>query len=138
MIPPVLLVEDDPVAAAVVTQRLEELRLANPLKVVFDIPDAIAWLGAAAAAPETKPALILLDMHLPGGTGIDLLQWLRAEARLADTPVLMLTASSALAEINQAHELGIVSYLVKPVGLAALGEIIKELRLPWALVHGEG
>ena len=128
-----LLVEDDPVSAAVVSLALDDLRLVNPLHAALDIPDAIEWLRAASDK-GTPPALILLDMHLPGGTGLDLLRWLRQRGRHRDVPVIMLTSSSELWEVNQAHDLGISSYLVKPVGLSALGDIVRSLPLPWGLL----
>jgi len=135
-LPVVLLVEDDPVAAAVVSHKLDELGLVNPLITAVDLPDALDWLKAAAG--RVPLAVVLLDVYLPGGSGLDLLRWLRSSPAHRETPVIMLTASSELWEVNEAHHLGISSYLVKPVGLAALGDMIRGLSLPWAFVADAG
>lgn len=130
-VPPVLVVDDDAVARAIVCQRLEDVGLANPLHCVADVPAAREWLEASAAEP---PALVLLDVHMPSGTGLDLLRWMRTRPHLACTPVIVLSASAEMEEIASGHDLGVHSYLVKPVGLAALGDVVRSLDEPWALM----
>ena len=129
VLPPILVVDDDPVAWARVAAFVGSLRLANPL----------SWLQTGEAALEHllargPPALILLDIHMEGMSGIDVLRWLRATEGFADVPVVMLTASADLDEVEISHALGAVSYLVKPVGFGALRDLIRELDTPWALL----
>ena len=134
-VPPVFVLDDDPVARAVVCHRLKEVGLANPVWSAADIGEATTWLEASAADP---PALVLLDVHLPSGTGLELLRWMRGRPHLAETPVIVLSASAEMEEITSGHELGVRSYLVKPVGLSALGEVVRSLDEPWALIGRGG
>jgi len=89
-------------------------------------------IAALESAP--RPALVLLDLEMPGKTGLEVLAWLRADVRLATVPVVRLSASSGIDEVDGAYALGISSYLVKPVGFAAMQDIIRQLNLPWALL----
>jgi DNA-binding response OmpR family regulator len=80
------------------------------------------WLG------KNVPALVVLDIMMPDGNGLDLCRWIRAESRLAKVPVLM---ASALKDDETAHdalELGAVDFLRKPFTLEILREKIEKLR----------
>jgi CheY-like chemotaxis protein len=79
----------------------------------------------AALATET-PTLFVLDHRMPGTDGIELARHLRATARFADTPVVMLTADSA-ADVESAFTAGIDSHLTKPVVAPALLELVAAL-----------
>ena len=126
---PVLVVDDDPVAWNRVAAFIRSLRLANPLVWLPSGEAAVARLDASA-----PPALILLDIHMEAMSGIDLLRWLRRDEGFAAVPVVMLTASADLEEVELAHKLGATSYLVKPVGFAALRDQFRELDRPWGLL----
>ena len=136
--PPVMVVEDDAVSAAVIRRHLRTLGLANPVQVLTNGTDALGWLSATLAGPACdRPALVLLDRHLPGPSGLDVLRWMHEQPALRGIPVLMLTAASDVDAISEAYALGARSYLVKPVGFDALGEVIKGLDLPWAILPAE-
>lgn len=135
---PVLVVEDDPVAAVLVQRHLGALGLANPVVVASDGEEAVGWLSGVVARPDADvPALILLDRHLPGRSGLDVLRWIHAEPALRSVPVLVLTASSDVDGISEAYALGARSYLVKPVGFEALSDVVRGLSVRWAILPSE-
>ena len=135
--PPVLVVEDDAVSAAVISRHLQTLGLANPVQVLTNGSEALGWLSATLAGPACeRPALVLLDRHLPGASGLELLRWMHSQPALQGIPVLMLTGASDVNAISEAYSLGACSYLVKPVGFEALGEVIRGLDLTWAILPG--
>lgn len=91
-----------------------------PLDVANSGEEAIARLQKYDQA--NPPVCILLDIKLPGTTGLEVLAWVRKQPSLRLVPVVMLTSSLLPADINQAYQLGANSYLVKP---ATLDELIK-------------
>ena len=80
--------------------------------------------SALALATEREPALILLDVMMPGPSGLDLLRRLRslADSQVAHTPVIMITAKSQVSDINEALGAGATSYIIKPFRAEALLE----------------
>ena len=64
------------------------------------------------------PSLLLLDINMPGASGLDVLQWLKGESRLPQLPVVMLTSSAASCDVHEATRLGVKGYLVKPLNPA--------------------
>jgi len=135
---PILVIEDDRVSAAVIKQHLVTLGLANPVRIAGDGDAAVSWLSQSPAEPNTNvPALILLDRELPGRSGLDVLRWLQSEPTLRRVPVVILTGSSDVDGISEAYALGVRSYLVKPIGFGALGEVVRGLDLRWAILPPE-
>lgn len=132
-LPPVFLVDDDGVAQALVAHHLDELGLENPRRVFRDGTEVVA--ACEAMGPDDpRPALVLLDGQMPRMGGLELLAWLRGRPDLAEVPVVLLTSESAADSVTTAYRLGISGYLVKPVGFDALGQVLRGLHLPWALV----
>lgn len=127
-LPPILVAEDDPSARTLIVRFLERLYLVNPIVHAGDGDEAVTILEKA----DPPPAVALLDVRMPGRSGLEVLRWIRGDERLRDLPVILLTASAEADEVHEAHELGATSYLVKPVGYDALGEVLRSLRLPWA------
>jgi CheY-like chemotaxis protein len=138
---PILLVEDDPSHALLAQRVLEEAGVANPILSLRRGDDAYDYLaGEGNYADRDRhplPALILLDLHLPGRGGLDLLSWIRKQSELADLPVVMFSGSGGADEINQAFELGASSYLVKPVAFDAMLHTINGLGLRWAILRAQ-
>lgn len=129
---PIIVVDDDELARELVSRLLVKLHLVNPLVHAEDGGHALELLESGV-----KPALILLDLHMPERSGLELLAWLRADRNLQTIPVIVLTNSAELEEVDRAYELGIQSYLVKPVGFTALRDVLRELEAPWMLVAPE-
>lgn len=130
---PVVLVDDDRSARVLTQHYFDKLLLRNPVCTAADGDEAVELLERLHPAP----ALILLDLHMPKRPGLDVLAWIRSQPRLAEVPVVVLTGSSEMDEIDAAYEFGIASYLVKPVGFAALTDVVRGLRVPWMLASGE-
>lgn len=130
---PVLVVEDDPVSALAVEGLLLAVGLANPRVHLADGDEAIQQLRSQLDRAE-PPALVLLDTHVPGRSGLEVLVWMRRQEALARTPVVMLTAEAGVAAIGLAYSLGVAGYLVKPLGYDALSDVLRGLPRPWALL----
>lgn len=131
---PIVVVDDDDLARTLIRHYLVKMALANPVLEAEDGERAVRLLSEL----PYPPALVLLDMHMPHRNGLEVLSWLRAAPATSQTPVVMLTGSAGLEDVDGAYALGVSSYLVKPVGFTALQDIIRQLGLPWALVPAGG
>lgn len=135
---PILLVEDDPNDVLLLQRALRKAQLANPVQVVRDGDEAVAYLAGEGEygdrAQHPWPVLVLLDMKLPRKSGLEVLAWIRGQEGLKRLPVVMLTSSRESVDINRAYDLGVNSYLVKPVAFEDLVEMMKALRLYWVIL----
>lgn len=130
-----LLVEDDEAHVELVHEALATAQLVNPVDVARDGDEAIAYLEGVANQERPLPVFTLLDVHLPGRSGLDVLAWIRAQPRLHAMPVIMLTASEEDHDIDRAYELGANSYLTKPVGFTALVDVVRTVGLYWVVLN---
>lgn len=134
-----LLIEDDPNDILLIQRAFAKACLVNPLKIVRDGEEAVNYLaGIGAFADRTRfplPSLILLDLKLPRKSGLEVLQWLRQQPVLKQTPVIVLTSSKETYDVNRAYELGANSYLVKPVGFEGLLELVKSIGMYWMILN---
>lgn len=132
-LPPILIAEDSAEARTIFERLFRKLRVDNPIQFADDGQAAIDYLAAVLAGEQTAPVLVLLDLNMPRKTGLDVLRWLRIQCALPGTPVVILTGSAEMREVRECHELGVASYLVKPVGFGALNDVLRGLELRWAL-----
>ena len=131
---PILVVDDEPSARLVIAAGLAELGLLNPTVEVGDGEAAMAMLQRGIDGGDDQlPALVLLDLRLPGCSGQDVFGWMRDTSELAQIPVIVLTGDDDAETVTSLYRLGVRSYLVKPVGFAALASVIRDLDLPWML-----
>jgi CheY-like chemotaxis protein len=123
----VLYVEDDPDHAELVLRALA--RATPPPAVVHhgDGESALGWLETTARRPD----LILLDLRLPRLDGLELLTRLKADARFASIPVVILTTSNNPGDVSAAYEHHANSYLVKPTDYGALSRLMQDLSAYW-------
>src|SRR5256885_176161 len=110
----ILLVEDNAADAELTLRVLHKEKLANPVVRAADGAIAMALLEERAAAGKTF-GLILLDLKLPKISGLEVLRRIKADERLRTTPVVVLTSSREDPDIARCYELGVNSYVVKPV-----------------------
>jgi len=138
-LPTILLVEDDANDVMLFQRAYRKCRLANPLQVVSDGEAALDYLaGSGKHADRVSyplPALVLLDFKLPRKSGLEVLAWLRSQASLKRLPVVALTSSRERSDVNRAYDLGINSYLVKPVAFDNLLQLVMALGLYWLVLN---
>lgn len=135
----ILLVEDNPSDIELTERALEINRIANPLVVVEDGQAAVDYLfGTGAFADRDtreQPALTLLDLKLPKLDGIEVLRRLRADPRTRRLPVVILTSSKEQEDLAAGYDLGVNSYIRKPVDFAQFTEAIRQLGLYWLVLN---
>jgi CheY-like chemotaxis protein len=131
----VLLVEDDPNDVLLFRHAFKKAQLTNPLEVVDNGDSAVDYLvGTGKYGDRSRyplPILILLDLKLPRRSGFEVLEWLRQQPGLRRLPVVVLTSSKQSVDVNRAYDLGANSYLVKPVALDDLLNMITMLNHYW-------
>jgi CheY-like chemotaxis protein len=132
--PPILLVEDNPVDIDLTLRAFARRKLANPVLVARDGEEALAWLPRWEAG-ELKPAVILLDLNMPRVDGLTVLKTLKTHPEFKDIPVVALTTSKEDRDINKAYELGVNSYIVKPVDFDNFMEVAQQIELYWCVYN---
>jgi CheY-like chemotaxis protein len=137
--PAILVAEDDAQHGLLIRAALAAAKLDNPVNLVSDGQAAIAYLAGDGDYANREryplPVLVLLDVHMPGASGLEVLAWLRAQPGcLGQIPTVVLTASEDEADIDGAFAAGATSYLVKPVGFDALLDVVRSLGLRWMLL----
>ena len=135
----ILMVEDDPNDILLTQRAFMQASLVNPLRIVRDGEEAIHYLGGRDPYSDRSryplPSLILLDLKLPKKSGLEVLEFLRAQPSLRQTPVIVLTSSQESSDIQRAYSLGANSYLLKPVGFDGLLEMVKAIGMYWVLLN---
>jgi len=127
---PLLLVEDNADDAMIVRRALEELGAAAAL---IHVPDAEKALDYLRSTANPKPALILLDLILPGMTGVEFLKTIKTDASLAEIPIVVLSTSDERRDVLDSFDLSVAGYIVKPADEASLMETIKIVQAYWTL-----
>ncbi|HWA99307.1 MAG TPA: response regulator [Pirellulales bacterium] len=128
----ILLVEDSLVDASATMGALRHAQVKHRLTLVRDGAEAENFLhrrGHFSSAP--KPDLILLDLHLPKKDGLELLAELRADYKLRDIPVVVLTASPDEMDRDRSKTLQVEHYMAKPVNLERFVAVVRELKNYW-------
>ncbi len=131
----ILLVEDNPGDVELTREALEDAKVANRLNVVDDGADAVDFLyrkGRFANAP--RPDIILLDLNLPKKDGRQVLSEIKADADLAQIPVVVLTTSQAEEDILRAYQLHANCYITKPVDFNQFLRIVSTIEEFWLTV----
>lgn len=132
--PPILLVEDNPMDLDLALRAFERKRLSNPIQVARDGEEALAWLPRWEAG-EAIPALILLDLKLPKVDGLEVLRQLKLHEHFRHIPVVVLTSSAEDKDISTAYDLGVNSYIVKPVSFERFMEVVQHIELYWCVLN---
>lgn len=128
----ILLVEDNIGDVFLITQCLQQSTVPYQLHRVEDGEAATDFLEKRDHSIESpRPDLILLDLNLPRKDGRELLAELKSNPKFQTIPVIVLTGSSAPADITQAYQLHANCYMVKPSNLAGFREAIQAIELFW-------
>ena len=131
----ILLADDDADDRMMAADALEESRLANDLKCVEDGEELMDYLrhrGKFAGSNEApRPGLILLDLNMPRKDGREALKEIKADPELRSIPVIVLTTSKAEEDIYRTYDLGVNSFITKPVNFESLVAVMKALGKYW-------
>ncbi len=126
----ILLVEDDDADARLTENALRQDHIANNLTRASDAEEALRLLGDGAYRPD----LILLDIHLPKMSGLELLKAIRENEHYQLTPVVVLTESTLQKDIVEAYELHANSYIQKPVDFEEFRRVISIVEDFWLAI----
>jgi CheY-like chemotaxis protein len=133
---PILVVEDNPMDLDFMLQAFEENNVANPVQVCRDGEEALQYIAAHKAADDPDvPLLVLLDLRLPKVDGIEVLREARQNSVWRQVPFTVVTTSRENVDISRAYELGVNSYIVKPVNFAAFVDVVKNIKVYWLLTN---
>jgi CheY-like chemotaxis protein len=136
LVRPILLVEDTPTDVDLTLEAFKEHSIANPILVCRDGEEALRYMEAHDVATDTQvPILVLLDLRLPRVDGIDVLRQARSHPVWKQVPFVVLTTSRENSDIEAAYQLGVNSYIVKPVDFVAFAELVKTIKIYWLLTN---
>jgi CheY-like chemotaxis protein len=131
----ILLVEDSPDDEIIFKHLMLRSGLTNPVMVVRDGDEAIDYLKGEGRFVDRKmhplPVAVLLDIRMPRLNGYEVLKWIKAQERLRDLLVVVLTRFGSTHEIKQAYDLGANSFLTKPITQMDLENLIAHFRDIW-------
>jgi two-component system response regulator len=135
----ILLVEDNADDEELTMHALKKVNLVNHIDVVRDGAEALEYIfGTGAYAErvlENGPRLIFLDLKLPKVDGLEVLQRLKSDARTRMIPVVVLTSSREERDIVESYQLGVNSYIVKPVDFEQFMHSVGQVGLYWVLLN---
>jgi CheY-like chemotaxis protein len=131
----ILLADDDPDDRKLTQDAFAENRLANVVHCVEDGEELMDYLNRRGKFEplrgEALPGLILLDLNMPRKDGREALREIKADPELRRIPIVVLTTSKAEEDIVRTYDLGVNSYVTKPVTFKSLVELIKVLGRYW-------
>ncbi|MDO8887162.1 MAG: response regulator [Hydrogenophaga sp.] len=133
-LPPILLVEDNPMDLDLTLRAFNKKKFSNTIQIARDGEEALAYFGRWEAG-EPLPAVILLDINLPKVNGLEVLQKLKQHPEFRRIPVVVLTSSRENSDLKTAYDLGVNSYIEKPVSFSKFIEVAEHIELYWCLLN---
>jgi CheY-like chemotaxis protein len=131
----ILIADDDPEDRMLVKEALEESRLTNKIEFVENGEELLDYLqNKGKYADKEKcpaPGLILLDLNMPKKDGREALKEIKADPHLRVIPIVVLTTSKAEEDILKTYDLGVSSFITKPVTFSALVDVMKTVSKYW-------
>lgn len=128
----ILLVEDDPDHELLTIRALKKSNLANEVRVARDGEEAINLL---CGPNPIRPQVVLLDLKLPKLDGLEVLRRIRAGTSTQLLPVVVLTSSDEERDIVRSYQLGVNSYIRKPVNFSDFAEATRQLGMYWLVLN---
>jgi CheY-like chemotaxis protein len=136
----ILLVEDSKDDLDMTLRALRKANLTNHIHVARDGEEAVEFIfcqGAHAGRTfENPPKVILLDLKLPKIDGMEVLKRIKSDERTKMIPVVILTSSKEQRDVVESYNLGVNSYIVKPVNFGGFATAIQEVGMYW-LIHNQ-
>lgn len=134
-----LLVEDNPHDIELTLHTFRSYNFANHVYVVRDGAEALEFVFCTGAYADRRfedtPKVILLDLKLPKVDGLEVLRRVKGDPRTQMIPVVVLTSSAEERDIVESYQVGVNSYIVKPVNFEQLAETVRQLGLYWLLMN---
>ena len=131
----ILIADDDPEDRMLAAEALKESRLANDIRFVEDGEELIDYLlyrGRFTNPDDApRPGVILLDLNMPRKDGREALREIKENSELRRIPIIVLTTSKAEIDIYRSYDLGVNSFIVKPVTFDSLVHIMRVLGTYW-------
>jgi two-component system response regulator len=132
----ILLVEDNPKDVELTLHALKKNNLANRIHVARDGQEALdLFFGPATNGHAPKPKLVLLDLKLPKVHGLEVLRRLKGDPQTKAIPVVVMTSSTIEKDMVESYNLGVNSYLQKPIDFNDFIASAKTLGLYWLLMN---
>ena len=128
----ILLVEDDPDHELLTIRALKKSNIANEIKVARDGEEAIKMLFSEGVA---QPQVVLLDLKLPKVDGLEVLRRIREHESTRMLPVVVLTSSDEERDVVRSYQLGVNSYIRKPVNFSDFAEATRQLGMYWLVLN---
>ena len=132
-----MLVEDNPNDEELTLYALRKNNITNQIQVLRDGAEALEYLFCTGAFADRQtndpPKVVLLDLKLPKVDGLEVLERIKADARTRIIPVVVLTSSQEERDIVESYQLGVNSYIVKPVDFEQFIEAVRHMGLYWML-----
>ncbi len=128
----ILLIEDNRTDARVIVNALQTANVIGTINHCYSGEEAIEYLmNRSVGHGIVQPAMILLDLSMPGLAGLDVLKVVKTTAKLRSIPVVMLTTSDEPSDVNACFAAGANSYIKKPVGIARYAQVAEGLASYW-------
>ncbi len=127
----ILVADDDQDDCQIIKEALQESRLINQLHFVHNGEELLAYLKHKSEKGHPLPGLILLDLNMPKMDGREALKELKGNPKLRQIPVVVLTTSKAEEDIFRTYDLGVNSFITKPIAFDSLVTIMRELGRYW-------
>ena len=134
----ILLVEDNPADVELALYALRQNNLANAIHIAHDGAEALDFLfcrGSHAASDFRNPRVVLLDLKLPKVDGLEVLQAIRSDERTKFIPVVVLTSSKEQKDVVNSYQLGVNSYIQKPIAFDEFQRAIQDLGHYWLVIN---
>jgi CheY-like chemotaxis protein len=135
----ILYVEDNPFDVDLTLRTLRSAHLGDRVHVARDGKEALDFLFGTGKHQgrriEEGPRLVLLDLKLPKVTGLQVLQWIRADPRTKELPVIVLTSFEDDREVVEIFRLGVSGYLVKPLNKDEFTALARKLGVEESIKH---
>ncbi|MDI1248340.1 MAG: response regulator [Lacunisphaera sp.] len=134
-----LLVEDNPQDLELALRALRKANLANRIQVARDGAEALEFIFCTGPHGGRKisdgPRVIMLDLKLPKVDGLEVLRRVKGDPRTKVIPVVVMTSSKEQSDVVESYQLGVNSYIVKPVNFENFADSVRSLGLYWLLLN---
>jgi two-component system response regulator len=135
----ILIVEDSPEDLELALRALRKANLTLRVEVARDGQDALDFLFCTGTHVdrrlEDKPSVVLLDLKLPKVNGLEVLERMKHDPRTRTIPTVVMSSSNEETDIVKCYELGVNSYVVKPVNVDQFTAAVQKLGLYWLLLN---